>query len=208
LGAELKIVETPREADMTLVDTGADTYAERMSALFSSFDQDGDGLVAAADVEARATRVLEECGAHPRSPKGRALVRGAQRYFGGFASLADEDGDGVISRDEFVTAAAQRLRHNPDGFEAVVRPWIAALLDLADEGGDGAVDCTLWIRVLRAAGAGAEEATESAVRIDTDGDGRIGADQVLDAAQAFYTDTAPAGMREADRYRAPGWQVF
>lgn len=210
---------------MTLVDAGADSYRERMSVLFATFDRDGDGRVGAADFEARAERVLAEVGLHPRSPKGRAVVRGAQRYFGAIASIADEDGDGIVGRAEFVAAAEQRLRHNPDGFEAMIHPWIAALLDVAgadgedgeegdnggaDDGAPGAleraVDCARWIRMLRAAGVEPAEAADVAARIDPDGDGRIGAGQVLDAARAFYTDLDPGDRSDVRVLIGMEWQ--
>jgi len=59
--------------------------------------------------------------------------------------------DGRISREEYHAALEGNIRGN-DGVEAVIVPFWEAILDLADESGDGALDVSEFVKVLAAFG--------------------------------------------------------
>lgn len=167
--------------------TTQSAYSAKMAARFATFDRDRDGVVDVADFEAMARAITVSCGRDPESPEGIRLLDGARTFFSGLLEVADTDGDGGITESEFVDAAQVRLRHNPEGFELIARPWAEAVVDVADVDGDGVVDLVEWARVLRAMGATQRGAEEQAARIDIDGDGRVSVDEVLASAVAFYT---------------------
>ncbi|MEV6581269.1 EF-hand domain-containing protein [Streptomyces sp. NPDC051582] len=170
---------------MTLMDH--DVYSTKLAARFATFDHDHDGRITAADFDTMAERILAEYNLSETSPKGAALMAGARQYFTSLAQEADIDGDGEITRQTFVNAAQSRLRGNKDGFARVIRPWAAAVVEIADTNGDGSVDLAEWARMLMAMGAVEPEASKQAKRIDTDGDGTISLDEVIASAVDFYT---------------------
>ncbi|MEU7863708.1 EF-hand domain-containing protein [Nonomuraea sp. NPDC049141] len=162
-----------------------------MSDRYDTFDQDHDGAIRADDFKAMAKRILGACGHSPQSPKGAALLAAAQQYFTALAEVADTDHDGAITKEEFLAAAASKLRGNAEGFASALRPWATAVIDVADVDGDGAVSLEEWAAVLRAMGATPERAAEAAAAADAGVDGKISVDELLAAAVDFYTSDRP-----------------
>ncbi|MET9324491.1 EF-hand domain-containing protein [Streptomyces sp. NPDC003038] len=169
------------------------SYDDKLLDRFATFDRDGDGYITEADFLGMAKRITSAFGLAESAAKSRALMEGARRYFRGLADIADSDKDGRISKQEFVTSAAEHLHGNPDGFEATIRPWAEAVIAIADTDSDGRVDIGEWERMLQAMGASAKAAGK-AREIDTDGDGFVSVAEVLEVARRFYTSDSP--MRE------------
>ena len=170
-----------------------DSYEDKLRDRFTTFDQDGDGYVTEADFEGMARRITASFDLAGSADKSRNLVAAARRYFHGLADIADGDHDGRITEDEFVRSAGQRLRGNPDGFDRIIRPWAEAVIAVADVDDDGRVDIAEWERMLQAMGA-SRMARRRAEEMDTDGDGFVSLDEVLEVARRFYTSESP--MRE------------
>ncbi|MEU6895572.1 EF-hand domain-containing protein [Streptomyces sp. NPDC046557] len=167
-------------------------YQEKIADRFRTFDQDGDGAVTVADFEGLAQSILREYGLAPTTPKGKALISAARKLGQDLVEMADSDGDGEVNQEEFVNAAATRLRNKPEGLTKLVRPWATAVIAVADDDGDGQVTVNEWARMLRAMRATPERAQTKAEAIDTDGDGTVSVDEVLATAVAFYTTDEPA----------------
>ncbi|KJY32490.1 EF-hand domain-containing protein, partial [Streptomyces katrae] len=89
-------------------------YERKIASRFATFDQDGSGYIDREDFSTAARAVLAEFGVTARSDKGQALFAGAEAFWQGMAGIADVDGDQRVSREEFVTGAAKRLRDNPE----------------------------------------------------------------------------------------------
>ncbi|MEV3989870.1 EF-hand domain-containing protein [Streptomyces sp. NPDC049837] len=166
-------------------------YRQKIASRFGTFDRDGDGVVTEADFRQLAQSILAEFGESPATPKGKALIQGAQHLWRSFADIADTDGDGRITEDEFVEAACDHLLDNRSGFTGMVRPWALAVIDVADTDGDGEVTVQEWERMLRAMRATPERARVKAVQLDIDGDGRVSVDEVLETAVRFYATDEP-----------------
>ncbi|OKK02546.1 hypothetical protein AMK26_23220 [Streptomyces sp. CB03234] len=166
-------------------------YRQKIASRFDTFDRDGDGVVTEADFQQLARSILAEFDESPSAPKGNALLRGAQHFWQSFADIADRDGDGRITEDEFVQAACDHLLDNPAGFVDMVRPWAVAVVDVADADDSGEVTVEEWERMLRAMRATPERARVKAAQLDTDGDGLVSVDEVLNTAVRFYTTEEP-----------------
>ncbi|MEU4743289.1 EF-hand domain-containing protein [Actinosynnema sp. NPDC023658] len=162
-------------------------YERKLSDRFDSFDVDGDGVLTEQDFVGMAQRILGEFGVDRFSPKAHALMGGARNYWVGLAGISDLDADGRISREEFVSAAARRLRDDQAGFDEVIRPWAEAVVAVADTDDDGDVSIAEWQRMLVAMGVEAGRARMRAESTDTDGDGRISVPEVVNTAVEFYT---------------------
>ncbi|KOG36930.1 EF-hand domain-containing protein [Streptomyces resistomycificus] len=162
-------------------------YERRIAARFATFDQDGNGYIDREDFNVAAKALLTEFGTAARSDKGQALYLGAEAFWQGMAGIADRDGDQRITQDEFVGGAVKRLRDNPERFAEIARPFLHAALAVADPDGDGAATVEDTARVLRILGVPQEVARSAATAIDTDGDGRIGENEIVTALARYFT---------------------
>ncbi|MES5821774.1 EF-hand domain-containing protein [Streptomyces sp. RG80] len=162
-------------------------YERRIAGRFATFDQDGNGYIDRADFSVAAKALLAEFGTAARSDKGQALYLGAEAFWQGMAGIADRDGDQRITRDEFVNGAVKRLRDNPDRFAEIARPFLHAALAVADPDGDGAATVEDTARVLRILGVAQDIAAAAAGALDTDGDGRVGEEEIVSAFARYFT---------------------
>ncbi|WP_405645373.1 EF-hand domain-containing protein [Streptomyces sp. NBC_00019] len=162
-------------------------YERRIAGRFATFDQDGNGYIDRADFSVAAKALLAEFGTAARSDKGQALYVGAEAFWQGMAGIADRDGDQRITREEFINGAVKRLRDNPDRFAEIARPFLHAALAVADPDGDGAATVADTARVLRILGVAQEIAGTAATALDTDGDGRIGEEEIVSAFARYFT---------------------
>ncbi|WP_327717740.1 EF-hand domain-containing protein [Streptomyces sp. NBC_00490] len=162
-------------------------YERRIAGRFATFDQDGNGYIDRADFNVAAKALLAEFGTAARSDKGQALYVGAEAFWQGMAGIADRDGDQRITREEFVNGAVKQLRDNPDRFAEIARPFLHAALAVADPDGDGSATVEDTARVLRSLGATQETAGTAAAALDTDGDGRIGEEEIVAAFARYFT---------------------
>ncbi|MDJ0385650.1 EF-hand domain-containing protein [Streptomyces sp. G-G2] len=169
-------------------------YERKIAARFATFDQDGNGYIDREDFSAAAKAVLAEFGTTARSDKGQAVFNGAEAFWQGMAGIADVDGDQRVTREEFITGAAKRLRDSPLRFAEIARPFLHAVIavaaDSADEPGAGTTPSAA-ARVLRVLGTAPDLATTVAAALDTDGDGRISEDEVLAAFAGYCGVAAP-----------------
>ncbi|MFH8794958.1 EF-hand domain-containing protein [Streptomyces sp. NPDC017941] len=157
-------------------------YERRIAARFATFDQDGNGYISREDFSTAAKVLLAEFGVAARSEKGQALYIGAEAFWQGMAGIADRDGDQRITKDEFVGGAVKRLRDNPARFAEIARPFLHALIALADGDGDASVTPEEVQRALRALGVDSSLAEQSAAAL-----GPVTEDQVVKAFAKYFT---------------------
>ncbi|WP_030207988.1 EF-hand domain-containing protein [Streptomyces sp. NRRL S-87] len=159
-------------------------YERKIAARFATFDQDGNGYIDREDFSTAAKAVLAEFGTTARSEQGQAVFAGAEAFWQGMAGIADVDGDQRVTREEFVTGAAKRLRDSPDRFAEIARPFLHAVLVVAaPEGGGASPEAAA--RVLRVLGTDPELAEQVAAALDSDGDGRISEAEILTAFAGY-----------------------
>ncbi|MFF8592506.1 EF-hand domain-containing protein [Streptomyces sp. NPDC015220] len=162
-------------------------YERRIAARFATFDQDGNGYIDREDFNVAAKALLTEFGTAARSDKGQALYAGAEAFWQGMAGIADRDGDQRITREEFVTGAVKRLRDNPERFAEIARPFLHAALAVADTDGDGSATVADTARVLTVLGVPGDVARATAAALDTDGDDRVGEQEIVPALARYFT---------------------
>lgn len=160
-------------------------YERKIAARFATFDQDGNGYIDREDFSAAAKAVLAEFGTTARSDKGQAVFIGAEAFWQGMAGIADVDGDQRVTREEFVTGAAKRLRDSPARFAEIARPFLRAVVAVADEAGTGITTPQAAAQVLRVLGTPQALAEGVAAALDADGDGRISEDEILTAFAGY-----------------------
>ncbi len=166
-------------------------YERKIAHRFAAFDQDGNGYIDRADFNAAAARLLTEFGTTARCDKGQALYTGAEAFWQGMAGIADVDGDQRVTREEFVGGAVKRLRDNPERFAEIARPFLRAVIAVADGGNDGRASVAEVERALRVLGASPEIAGIAAQSLDTDRDGRVAESHVVAAIAVYFTVIEP-----------------
>ncbi|MEE1755756.1 EF-hand domain-containing protein [Streptomyces sp. SP18CS02] len=163
-----------------------DLYQRRIASRFAAFDQDGNGYISREDFTTAATRLLDEFGTPFRSDKGQALSGGAEAFWQGLAGIADVDGDQRVTRGEFVGGAVKRLRDSPDRFAEIARPFVRAVLAVADVDGDGQAEPAGLERALRVLGVDSHTAALVAESLDVERSGRIDEEEAVSAFGRYF----------------------
>jgi len=153
---------------------------------FAVLDIDGNGVWQRADYQ-RLTRRLCETFGHPAdSAAGQAVAMGQRALFDALLSHMDADGDQEITRDEFIAALGRTVEDRP-GFAAAVRTAADALVQAADQDGNGALDAGEYARLAAAYGARADEAAQAFGRLDRDRNGMVDIAELALAISQFFT---------------------
>ncbi len=167
----------------------------KLTRRFQTFDYDGDGLIERSDFETSAGRCADEFGHGGGSPARERLMELSLGLWDHLASVADSEDDGKISLGEYKKAFADGLLVTEASFEQGYRPFLQAILAVADTDGDGMLAADEHVRwtgsLMRLPPADAREVVR---RLDTDGDGLITADELLQAIHDFYFDENPDGV--------------
>lgn len=168
----------------------ATVQEERLEQRFKLWDNDGDGDVDKADWEAEASEILSNLGVDPGSPKGAAVTNaytGMWEYLAGAAGVGT---DGALSLDQFkAVVEAEMLANGNAGFANVLRPTIGAIVQLLDVNGDNQISPTEFTGWLKAVGVPDTDADAAFAAIDTNGNGYLSVDELVNAVRDFHAGT-------------------
>jgi Ca2+-binding EF-hand superfamily protein len=166
----------------------------KLTRRFETFDYDGDGLVERSDFERSAGSCADEFGHSVDSPARQRLLDLSLALWDHLASVVDVDGDGAITVDEYKKAFARGVLETEASFEQGYRPFLEAIMAIADTDNDGMLDAGEHVRwtgsLMHLPEADAREVVR---RLDTDGDGLISTDDLLQAIHDYYFDEDPDG---------------
>jgi Ca2+-binding EF-hand superfamily protein len=172
------------------------TLEQKAEHRFEMWVTNADGVLTEDEFRGVAQHILDGYGASPESTKGKPVMERILGFWARHLEGMDLDDDGRISLDEYRIGLERNIWGN-NGVEAVVVAFWRAILDLADESGDGALDASEFVRVMAAFGVSQDDARYTFGGID--GDGKVTAAEWLEALRQFWTSTDPA---------APGNTLF
>jgi Ca2+-binding EF-hand superfamily protein len=169
--------------------------SRKLARRFQTFDADGNGRIEREDFETSAGRLADEFGYGPGSPERTRLLDLSLGLWAHLVAVADADSDGSIDVTEYKQAFADGLLVTEESFQQGYRPFLDAIMAVADTDGDGRLSADEHVRWTGALMQLPEDdAREVHRRLDTDGDGSITTDDLESAIHDYYFDDDPAGV--------------
>ncbi|MET9868735.1 EF-hand domain-containing protein [Streptomyces sp. NPDC006386] len=164
--------------------------------IFDRLDTDGNGVLEFADCEHMGRKIIDSGYAQEGSAKADALFTAYRQAWDRLAAAADENGDGIITREEFHSAMADTLGRREQvvtGCRAVLDAEFAVI----DENDDGLVPVADFQRYLEALGSSSAQAAETCARLDVNKDGQLSREEFHEgwAKYLLSDDLDDAGSR-------------
>jgi Ca2+-binding EF-hand superfamily protein len=164
----------------------------KLARRFRTYDTDGDGFIEREDFVQAAARMGEAFGHGPDSPARQRLADLTAQLWEHLSTAADTDTDGRIGQAEYKAAFAAGLLETPASFDDGYRPFLDAIMDIADTDGDGKLDVDEHVRWTGSLmGLPESDATEVFRRLDRDADGFITTRDLLEAIREYYFNDDP-----------------
>jgi Ca2+-binding EF-hand superfamily protein len=167
----------------------SDFLDRKLTRRLATYDTDADGYIEREDFALAVGRMAEEFGHGRDSAARQRLEQLALDLWNHLAAVADSDVDGRISQAEYKAAFAAGLLETPESFDQGYVPFLDAIMAIADTDADGSLTLEEHVRWTGALMNLAEDdAREVARRLDTDGDGLITTQDLLEAIREYYFD--------------------
>ncbi|GGR56955.1 EF-hand domain-containing protein [Streptomyces roseolus] len=160
---------------------------ERLAKRFEKWDVNGDGVLEPSDFVTEAANIARAFGETPESAKGKQLRDGFTAMFDLLADKAGASAQGQINRAQFLQAAGEVVEGGAATFNPVLGPVTKGIVALADKNDDGVIDETEFAAWLGAIGLDEKEGRAAFQQIDTDKDGSLSENELLDAVRKFHT---------------------
>ncbi|MER7579796.1 EF-hand domain-containing protein [Kitasatospora sp. NPDC097691] len=166
-----------------------DTRGPRLDRFFREvLDQTGDGFITAHDLRAMAHNV---CWQLELDEAGEARVYEAfEGWWEQLRAAMDANGDGKVSREEFVAATVAGCDRDGAYLELGLLPALRAVFTAADTDGSGFLEFDEYRAVFGGPRVHPVELSHGFRRLDTDGDGRITREEFLHGFTEFFTARA------------------
>lgn len=164
---------------------------KKLSILFRAFDADSNGFVERSDYTSLAKNLAAMRQVAPGSHEFEVLEGLLLQSWEGLRSFADSDGDGRVSLPEWYSFHDQFLS-SPDAFSMFMQATGPFVFALMDRDHDGKCDVGDYRDFLRAHGIHVGPwADENFRHADTDGDGRLDAEELGAVIRDFYYSDDP-----------------
>ncbi|AHH93428.1 EF-hand domain-containing protein [Kutzneria albida] len=163
---------------------------KNIQSMFDVLDQDGNGLIEREDLTSVGEGITEVFAHEESSPHHAAVTKAYEAWWEQIRAGADADGDGRITREEFVAAVEKGLLSDPNYLD-VIAAAADTVFDAADVNGDGVLNQTEVVALYSGAGVGAAAAIGAFKQIDTNGDGSISREEWQQSVRGAFTSTDP-----------------
>jgi Ca2+-binding EF-hand superfamily protein len=167
--------------------------AAKLDHYFTLFDRHQDGIVSSDDITATADRVATAFGHQPDAAAAMALRQAYEVLWKSLCAAAGVTGRQGMAHATF-TRAVITLTHAPDDYDTHVLPVTTAILTAADRDDDDVLNPVEIRILLEALGVPHLDARTVARRMDTNGDGVIGIDELDEAFRDYFTSDETHGV--------------
>jgi len=175
-----------------------DLLRRTVDGAFAILDADADGVITSGDLTALGTRVCEQLHI-AGSPQAAAILESYASWWEKLRADCDTDGDGRISRAEFVAAMLSGGGDPQAYYGQHLARQISLMADAMDADGDGFIEPTEYLALFGAVPSLDPEAVQAVFeRLDADGDGRISREEFQAAHLIFSSDQTHAGISILD----------
>ncbi|MFG2000586.1 EF-hand domain-containing protein [Spirillospora sp. NPDC048911] len=164
-----------------------ETFLERKIArCFDLLDRNSDGDLSRDDCVALARAAADASGFAAESEDAWRVRDGYVRLWEVLLAPMDADGDGRVSRSEYVAAVAG-LSDDPDGYADSLGVAVDAFVEAGDADRDGRLSQPEFLTLYRATfpSLGQEEILEAFGHLDRDGDGHITRQELSDSIREY-----------------------
>lgn len=168
----------------------SDLQTKKLTRYFQVYDIDDDGHIDSADFDRIVHNVMILHWAEEGSETTDALREAYRRFWQGLKTAADGDGDGGVSLDEWL-AYWQVALENDDRYETEVHALTNRLFTVFDLDEDDTIGAAEFMDFFGVFGLQVDLAESVFVELDTNGDGVISRDELLDVARDFYRSDDP-----------------
>ncbi|MET9550234.1 EF-hand domain-containing protein [Streptomyces sp. NPDC006627] len=162
-----------------------DSRADRLGRFFSQvLDQTGDGRIDAHDLQAMARAV---CWPLELSPEQEDRVyAGFTAWWEHMRSTMDTDGDGHISKEEWIAATLRNCDADPAYVRDGVHHAVRVMFEAVDTDGSGGIDRHEYRTVFSGGRIDPGDLDRGFDELDVDKDGTISLSELLDGFTAFF----------------------
>ncbi|WHT22173.1 EF-hand domain-containing protein [Crossiella sp. CA-258035] len=158
---------------------------------FDALDITKDGIITAEDFDALATQMADRLAPGAAAHRRENILAAFRDWWAQIERDADSDGDGQVSREEFIAATERGLAENPDYLEEAYLKAAESVFEAIDRDGDGQVDRGEYIELYRSADVADDIAGAAFDRIDQNGDGVIDYAEFVAALRELFTSSDP-----------------
>ncbi len=162
---------------------------QKFGFLFDWFDRDLDGHLTEQDLRATAA-VFAQVAPQEDLANRTAIHTAFGQWWRLLLEYADSNGDGQVSREEFIGAMADSVTA-PANFQSAVMDIADAVIDATDTNMDGVLSRAEYVALYRALGVPEELSGPAFERVDLNGDGVISRHEYRAAIVDFYLSTDP-----------------
>jgi Ca2+-binding EF-hand superfamily protein len=162
----------------------------KLTRRFELFDADGNGFIERADCEEIARNLCAEYDPEMRTAAGHKVYSAYLNLWEQVMVPMDINGDGKVSRDEFMASVGQQTK-TPEEYGRAFRPIIEAVTELCDRDGDGALNAEEFTGWLRACRVSPNDADMVFSKLDRDDDGTLTVDELVIAFQEYWCSQDP-----------------
>ncbi|SDI33158.1 Ca2+-binding protein, EF-hand superfamily [Sinosporangium album] len=160
--------------------------ARNAGSAFDTSDMDHDGYLDHHDMSVAAEALCDRLGLADPSPQRDLVLSAYERSWRSAAEVIDFDGDGRISRDDYIQHVHSPHLDRTAFVAQVVWPITDALWDALDADGDEKLNRPEYLRLWAAFDVEGPSAREAFEMLDANRDGRLSKDEFAQAMYDFY----------------------
>ncbi|MQY06697.1 EF-hand domain-containing protein [Actinomadura macrotermitis] len=176
-------------------DSAADVHPfvlAKFQASFHWLDADGDGAFTEADHVQMGRRAASALGYEPGSDAEQDMIDAYLNIWRRLHAPLDTDGDGRLTRQEFLTACTA-LTRDPQLARHTLGGLADAVMAVADRDRNGTISLTEYTAFVHghAPGLPSDQIAQAFARLDRDGDGQIDHTELTACVMDYYTSPDP-----------------